>query len=80
MAMGKAVISTTIGAEGIHYTNGKDILIADTVDAFSKAIEYLYKNPTKSKEIGENARKLILEKHNSEKLIRRLISFYREIL
>jgi glycosyltransferase involved in cell wall biosynthesis len=80
MAMGKAVISTTIGAEGIHYTDGKDILIADTAEAFYKATEYLYKNPAKSKEIGENARKLILEKHNSEKLIQTLISFYREIL
>ena len=80
MAMGKAVISTKIGAEGIHYTDGKNILIANTAEEFSKAATFLYKNPAKSKEIGENARKLILEKHNNEKIIQNLISFYREIL
>jgi len=80
MAMGKAVISTKIGAEGIHYTDGQNILIANTAGEFSKAATYLYENPAKSKEIGENARKLILEKHNSEKIIQTLISFYQEIL
>lgn len=80
MALGKAVISTKIGAEGIHYTDGKNILIANTAEEFCKSIEYLFNNPSKAKEIGENARKLILEKHNSEKLIQELISFYQEIL
>ncbi len=80
MAMGKAVISTKIGAEGIHYTDGKNILIANTAEEFSKAATFLYENPEKSKEIGENARKLILEKHNNEKIIQNLISFYQEIL
>ena len=80
MAMGKAVISTKIGAEGIHYTDGKDILIANTAQEFLKATKYLYENPAKRTEIGENARKLIFEKHNSEKIIRTLVSFYQEIL
>lgn len=80
MAMGKAVISTTIGAEGIHYTDGKDILIANTAEEFLKAAEYLYHNPEKRKEIGGNARKLILAKHDNKKIIQTLISFYREIL
>jgi len=80
MAMGKAVISTKIGAEGIHYTDGKNILIANTAEEFLKAITQLYKNPAKSKEIGENASKLIFEKHNNEKITQTLISFYREIL
>jgi len=80
MAMGKAVISTKIGAEGIHYTDGENIMIADTAEAFLKATEYLYRHPEKSAEIGANARKLIFEKHNSKKIIQNLISFYREIL
>lgn len=80
MATGKAVISTTVGAEGIHYTDGKDILIANTAEEFLKAAEFLFANPAKTKEIGDNARKLIREKHNNEKIIQTLISFYREIL
>ena len=80
MTLGKAVISTKVGAEGIHYTNGKNILIADTAEDFYKAVKTLFENPSQSKEIGENARQLILEKHNNEKIIQTLISFYREIL
>ena len=38
MAMGKAVVATTIGAEGINYTTGKDIMIADTPEAFCEAV------------------------------------------
>jgi glycosyltransferase involved in cell wall biosynthesis len=42
MAAGKAVISTTIGAEGLDYHEGRDILIADAPDAFArKVIEVL---------------------------------------
>jgi glycosyltransferase involved in cell wall biosynthesis len=38
MGAGKAVISTTIGAEGLDYHNGRDILIADTPDAFAQKV------------------------------------------
>ncbi len=38
MGAGKAVISTTIGAEGLDYNDGRDILIADTPDAFSRRV------------------------------------------
>jgi polysaccharide biosynthesis protein PslH len=38
MAAGKAVISTSIGAEGLDVRNGRDILLADTAEAFSSAI------------------------------------------
>ena len=34
MALGKAIISTTIGAEGINFTDGENILIADTPEQF----------------------------------------------
>lgn len=38
MGAGKAVISTTIGAEGLDYHDGRDILIADTPDAFARSV------------------------------------------
>lgn len=38
MAVGKATVSTTIGAEGLDVTNGKDIVLADDADSFAKAI------------------------------------------
>jgi glycosyltransferase involved in cell wall biosynthesis len=38
MAVGKATVSTTIGAEGLDVTHGQDILLADDPSAFAKAI------------------------------------------
>jgi len=80
MALGKAVISTSIGAEGINYTKGKDIIIANSPKETIEAITQLYLDPNKTTEIGKNARQLILKDHNSSLLIQKLISFYRELV
>ena len=41
MAVGKATVSTTIGAEGLDVTHGKDIILADDPKAFADAITLL---------------------------------------
>ncbi|MGD0988184.1 MAG: glycosyltransferase family 4 protein [Candidatus Sulfotelmatobacter sp.] len=38
MAMGKAVVSTSIGAEGLDVTPGRDLLIADTPESFASGL------------------------------------------
>jgi len=38
MAVGKATVSTTIGAEGLDVTHGRDIILADDPSSFAKAI------------------------------------------
>jgi len=80
MALGKAVISTTIGAEGIDYTTGKNILIADDANSYVDAIKKLYNNVEFCNTIGNNARTLIFNEHNNSKLIKRMIAYYGEIL
>ncbi len=80
MALGRAVISTTIGAEGIDYTVGKNILIADDATSYVDAIKKLFNNEEFCDRIGENARTLIFEEHNNSKLIDRMIKFYHSIL
>ena len=80
MAMGKAVVSTTIGAEGIEYTNVKNIMIGDKPEEFYSAIKELYENPALSQQIGRSAKDLINDRHNTDKIIQRLVTFYQEIL
>ncbi len=80
MSLGKPVISTRTGAEGIDYTAGENIIIADTADEFAAAIGSLYKNKDEAIRIGKNARRLIEEKHKNQKIIQRLQAFYQEIL
>jgi glycosyltransferase involved in cell wall biosynthesis len=41
MAMGKAVVSTSIGAEGLDVHDGRDIVLADQADAFAQAVTIL---------------------------------------
>lgn len=80
MSLAKAVVATHTGAEGISCADGKDILIADTADAFADAIARLYKNQEEARRIGKNARHLIETKHDNTKIIARLEAFYDEIL
>jgi polysaccharide biosynthesis protein PslH len=44
MSMGNPVVSTTIGAEGIDYINGKHLLVADTAIGFADQIVTLINN------------------------------------
>jgi glycosyltransferase involved in cell wall biosynthesis len=80
MAMGRAVVSTTIGAEGINCKHGENIMIADSPKEFARAIVELYQKPEFAKRIGAKAKELISKEHDTSKIIQRLVSFYREIL
>jgi polysaccharide biosynthesis protein PslH len=44
MAMGKALVSTSIGAEGLSYESGRDLLLADDASAFADAILLLLRD------------------------------------
>ncbi len=65
MALGRTIITTSTGAEGICYTNGENILIADTPVEFFEHIRHCISHPEVSAKIGENARKLIETRHNN---------------
>ncbi|MCX7997140.1 MAG: glycosyltransferase family 4 protein [Patescibacteria group bacterium] len=59
MAMGKPVVSTTIGATGIKAVNGRDLLLADTPQAFAGAVVRLLREPDTARRLGMNARKCV---------------------
>ena len=80
IALGKTIISTTKGAEGINYTDGKNILIADTPQAFAEKINYLINNKNICDEIGRNARNLFLEKYSYLKIAEEGNNFYKTLL
>ncbi len=79
MAMGKAVITTTIGAEGIDATHKKNIYIADTRDEIITAINHLTANPEVTQRMGLNARKLVEERYDTDKIMTNLIAFYQTL-
>ncbi len=80
MSLGKAVVSTSTGAEGIDYENGKNIFVADTAEAFIKSISILYTQPELAERMGKEARRLIAKLNSTKGIIQRLTELYREIL
>jgi sugar transferase (PEP-CTERM/EpsH1 system associated) len=60
MAMGKAVVSTTVGAEGLPVTDGRDIVIADDAAAFADAVVSILADGERRNQIAQAARDLVV--------------------
>lgn len=79
LALGKTIISTTIGAEGIAVEDGKNILLADTPEQFEIAIALCLHHPEKAKSIGIEGRKLAEEKYSVAAIGNQITKFYNEL-
>jgi len=79
LAYGKAIITTSIGAEGIPYTSGKDLIIADSGKDFSKAIIELLNNTSQKQNLQLAARKLAEQTFDYKVIASQLINFYNSI-
>ncbi len=77
MAAGKAIISTSIGAEGIDCTHGENILLADTASEMAEAIIHCFSSPAVMKEIEDQAVNFVFENHNMSSITGKLIGFYK---
>ena len=55
MAMEQAIVSTSVGAEGLPVVDGSEILLADTPDSFAEAVVKLLREPHLAAEIGKRA-------------------------
>lgn len=80
MAMGKVVLSTSIGAEGVPYTNRENMLIADTPAQFVEQMLWLRSNANMVQHIGDSARQLAETHFDLNTITSRLTYFYRSIL
>lgn len=76
LALGKTIISTTIGAQGIEYTDGENILIADSPEEFVEQMYKCSRSVTSCKEIGENAKKLANRRYHYVSNAKEMMSFY----
>jgi len=80
MALGRTVLSTSIGAEGIDYENNKNIFIADTPEEWIAILIKLSENKEILKTTALNAQALIKKEHDINKLGTELIHFYKQEL
>jgi polysaccharide biosynthesis protein PslH len=72
LAAGKAVISTTIGAEGLDVIAGEHLLIADSPEEFARGIEELLASTRLRRLLGENGRKLVTDRYGWDQIANRL--------
>lgn len=76
-AWGRPVISTTIGAEGIEATADRDILLADSPEAFAAGCANLISHPDLGRLLAANALRLVQEAY-SESALRRIVALLPE--
>jgi len=64
MSMARAVVSTTIGAEGLPVTAGRDLEIADEPARFAQAVVRLMRDAVARRAIEAAARQLVVDKYD----------------
>lgn len=79
MAAGKAVVTTTVGAQGIEFTDGENLLIADTPQQFAAQIKRLVEDQDYCRNVGAAAARLVAEQYDVRMLTKKLLKFYDEI-
>lgn len=79
MAMGKAIVTTSIGAEGIHGVDGRDFLIANTAEEFAEKVLSLLNNSSRQKELGNYAKNFAQSHFDNLSIGKKLIEFFGSI-
>jgi glycosyltransferase involved in cell wall biosynthesis len=80
MAMGKAIVSTSLGAEGLDVVPERDLLIADEPVEFARQGERLLDDPNLADRLGRSARRLVAARYGGQASVDRLSTFYGEVL
>ncbi|BDS11664.1 glycosyltransferase family 4 protein [Aureispira anguillae] len=80
MALGKVVLSTDLGLEGIHARHNKEVLIANEASAFAREIIRCYDNSDFVTEVGMAAADFIHQHYDNVSIANRLLDFYKELI
>jgi len=79
MALGKTILSTTLGAEGIDYEKDKDILIADTAEEFKKQLKKILQTPDFLTNQVKGSRRFVETNYDNQELTVKLLKYYKTL-
>jgi polysaccharide biosynthesis protein PslH len=79
LALGRVVISSSIGLEGIPAKHMKQVIIANSIEDYIESIDWCYKNYDQLQKIGESARSFLKSNFNNEKLAGKLVNAYQKL-
>ncbi len=80
LAMGKAIVSTSVGAEGLALRNGEEIFIADEPTAFADAVTRLLTDALLRRRIGENGRARVERDYDWRSIGAKLHTLYESLI
>ena len=79
LAMGKAIVSTTVGAEGLDLRDGEEILIADEPTAFADAVIRLLTDSELRRRVGETGRIRVEQDYDWRSIGKKLYTLYESL-
>jgi polysaccharide biosynthesis protein PslH len=80
MAAGCAVVTTSVGIEGIEAQPGRDVLVADDAPALSAAVARLLGDPDARRQLGAAARRLVEQRYDWSRCLAPLAALYEPML
>ena len=80
LAMGKAIVSTSVGAEGLDLKDGEEIFIADAPTAFAGAVTRLLTDVSLRRRVGENGRTRVEQDYDWRSIGEKLHTLYESLI
>jgi glycosyltransferase involved in cell wall biosynthesis len=80
LAMGKPLVSTTVGCEGIDVRHEEHLLIADTAEAFTDELARVLADPDYGRTLGRAGRRKMVDAYSWDYAGELLESLYRQVL
>ncbi|HEU5256000.1 MAG TPA: glycosyltransferase family 4 protein [Vicinamibacterales bacterium] len=80
LSMGKAVVSTSVGAEGLALESGRHFLAADTAHDFAQAVIRLLRDPARRRALGDAGRALVDANYSWSKVARQFETRCEEVV
>jgi polysaccharide biosynthesis protein PslH len=79
MAMAKAVVSTSLGCEGINANNGETIWLEDTPESFASRVVSLLMNYEEAEIMGKKAREFVIQNYDWNNTTGKIVETYYNI-
>ena len=80
MALGRPVVSTSIGCEGLDVVDGQHLLIADDPQQFADKTVRLLTDSTLYKRIAAEAREFVVTRHDRDVIAGQLLDVYTKVM
>ena len=79
LGLGRIILTSSIGVEGIPATDREHLFICDTPDAYLDTLEFIRHNPAVVSQISKNARIFARENYGIEQITKPVIDLYNEL-